>query len=334
MKSALYRAEEKRGATYVGLWRKDPSLLPRLLGNFYDTSPRGVALRRLFLALHIPPLWLEIAGRWIVDPAAKEKWLIFLRQYCFWRGVQRAIADRETWKRLTYGVPILMYHAFAEKGEAATRYVLPIRDFKLQMRALRLLRYRVISLDEYLDCLVRGQLPPARSVILTIDDGYQDNYLLVYPVLKQLDLPATIFLVSAYLGKTNRWDRDSVLTGRALFDRADAQEMQENGVSLGAHTRSHPALTRLSNEEMMEEICLSKVELEQILGRPLRLFSYPYGEYDHDVATVVQEACFEAACTTDTGLNTFQTPLFALRRTEIFGTFSLWRFLRAVSSGT
>lgn len=333
MKSDFYRAEEQRGALFVELWRKNPKLLSQLLGDFYDTSRRGIFLRRFLLALRIPPVWLEIIGKWIVDPIAKDKWSIFLRQYCFWRGVRRAMGAGETWRRLTYGVPILMYHAFGGKGEAATRYVLPIRNFKMQMWLLRLLRYRVISLDEYLEFLVEGQLPPVRAIVLTIDDGYEDNYLLVYPVLKQFGFPTTIFLVSNYLGKTNRWDPDSVLTGRALFGLREAKEMQENGISFGAHTHSHPALTRLSKEDVTEQICRSKVELEHILGRPIRLFSYPYGDYDQKVAAVVQKAYFEAACTTDTGLNTFQTPIFALRRTEIFGTFSLWRFLRAVSSG-
>lgn len=201
------------------------------------------------------------------------------------------------------------------------------------MWLLKFLKYHVIRLDEYLNCLSSGQLPPERSILLTIDDGYEDNYSLAYPVLKHFGLPSTIFLVSGYVGKANRWDENSILTGRTLFDNQEAKEMQKNGISFGAHTRTHPFLTKLSPQKIKEEICQSKLDLEQNLGLPIQFFSYPYGNYDKTVATIVEESGFAGACTTDIGLNTFQTSVFALRRTEIFGTFSLWRFLRAVLSG-
>lgn len=333
MINTSHHSEEERGAAYVELWRRDPKLLPQLLGNFYDTSARGVFLRRLLLAMHIPPRWVEIAGNWIVGKTEKEKWSVFLEQYYFWRGVHAAIGNHELWVRLTYGVPILMYHAFGGRGERATRFVIPIQKFRMQMWLLKFLKYNVISLEEYLKYLSDAHLPPACSVILTIDDGYQDNYSLTYPVLKLFGFPATIFLVSSHLGKSNSWDNDSVLTGRALFDKRAAEEMQKNGVSFGAHTCTHPSLTKLSQREIREEICQSKLELEQSLGIPIRLFSYPYGHYDKSVTEIVSESGFAGACTTDTGLNVFQTSAFVLRRVEIFGTFSLLRFLRAVFSG-
>ena len=333
MKRTQYHSEEERGSAYVELWRKNPKLLPELLGNFYDTSPRGVLLRRLLLATHIPPRWMEVAGNWIVSLVGKEKWSVFLLQYGFWFGVYRSIRNHATWTRLTQGVPILMYHAFGGPGEGASRFVLPVRKFKIQMWILRFLKYHVIRLDDYLKYMENGQLPPERSIILTIDDGYEDNYSLAYPILKQFGFPATIFLVSSYLGQTNRWDRDEILTGRALFGLTAAKEMQNDGISFGSHTRTHPFLTRLSQQQTREEICQSKADLEQNLGIRIRLFSYPYGDYDDQVAAAVKETGFDGACTTDTGLNTFQTSTFALRRTEIFGTFSLWRFLRAVFSG-
>jgi peptidoglycan/xylan/chitin deacetylase (PgdA/CDA1 family) len=227
-----------------------------------------------------------------------------------------------------------MYHAFGEEGENASRYVLPIQKFKAQMWLLRHLGFQVISLDEYLNCLGAYHLPPEKAVVLTIDDGYEDNYSLAFPVLKHFGLAATIFLVSDYMGATNGWDQDSVLTGRPLLDQQEAIEMRNSGISFGAHTCTHPLLTKLSEREIWEEISQSKLDLEQSLGIPIRLFSYPYGDYDTKVAAAVKEAGMEGACTVKTGLNTFETSVFGLRRTEIFGTFSLWRFLRAVSSGT
>lgn len=109
--------------------------------------------------------------------------------------------------------------------------------------------------------------------------------------------------------------------------------MQKDNISFGAHTCTHPFLTKLTVQEMREEIYQSKIDLEKNVSTAIQLFSYPYGDYDHNATTTVEELGFAGACTTDTGLNTLETSLFALHRTEIFGTFSIWRFLRAVSSG-
>jgi peptidoglycan/xylan/chitin deacetylase (PgdA/CDA1 family) len=333
MKGHEYSSEEERGRAYVERWRSNPKLLSELLGNFYDTSSRGIFLRRLLMAMNINPRWLEKIGHWIVSSFANEKWSAFRQQYSFWWAVRRAVGDRAIWQRLTQGVPILMYHAFGRNGETASRYVLPIRKFSVQMWLLKRLNYHVISLEEYLKFLSDSHLPPERSIIITIDDGYKDNYSLAYAVLKRFGFQATIFLVSHHLGKTNQWDKNSVLTGRVLVDQREAKEMQRDAISFGSHTCTHPFLTKLSEQKIQEEICQSKVDLEQSIGIPIRLFSYPYGDYDPKVAAAVQGAGFEAACTTDLGLNMLQTSVFILHRTEIFGTYSVWRFLRAVYTG-
>src|ERR1041385_3189005 len=145
-----HNTEEERGSAYVELWKQHPELLSELFGNFYDTSPRGIFLRRLLFALNIPPRWLKIVGTGLFNSMAKEKWSVFFQQYCFWWAVRRAIGNRQIWQRLTHGVPILMYHAFAGVGENASRYVVPIRSFRAQMWLLKHLGYHVISLEEYL----------------------------------------------------------------------------------------------------------------------------------------------------------------------------------------
>jgi peptidoglycan/xylan/chitin deacetylase (PgdA/CDA1 family) len=243
------------------------------------------------------------------------------------------VSDQKIWSRLTYGVPILMYHAFCEKGEPPGRYVHSIHKFKYQLRCLKLLGYQIIPLVDYLESLVDERLPPSGSVIITMDDGYSDNPKVAYPVLNHFKAPATFFLVSNYLGRVNDWDTNSELTGRQLFGLEDARKLQDDLIAFGSHTHTHPWLGTLPAEQARDEIESSKEELERQLGSCVLLFSYPHGDYNEVTPKLVEEAGYLGACTTTTGLNTPASSRFTLNRTEIRGNYSLPRFLRAVWFG-
>ncbi len=327
------RKEERRGAACVELWRKNPQLLPLLFPNFYDTSPRGILLRRLLVAFSIPIFWMAAPGFWLGKRAWRDKWEEFFQQASFWRGVRTALADRNTWDQLTHGVPILMYHAFCMYGEQPSRYIHSIDRFRLQLKLLKLLGYQIIRLEDYLQCVCEKKLPPRCSIVLTMDDGYIDNPAIAYSVLKQYNAPATIFLVSNYLGKKNDWDKDSLLTGRETFSAEIARQLQTGLIDFGAHTHTHPWLQRLSKEKAREEIETSKRELESLLRTSIRSFSYPHGDFNDLTPKLVEEAGFWGACTTQTGLNTPGCSCFTLYRTEIRGSYSILRFLKAVWFG-
>jgi peptidoglycan/xylan/chitin deacetylase (PgdA/CDA1 family) len=193
--------------------------------------------------------------------------------------------------------------------------------------------YIPITLKQFLACQRDHRLVPARSVVITFDDGYTDNYTHAYPVLRGRNIPATIFLVSDYIGLANQWDQQKQLAGRPLMSWSQVQELRTQGVQFGAHTCSHPVLTAISSNQAEEEITISRQQLESRLGMPVEVFAYPYGEYDPAIQAMVQEAGFVAGCTVDPGLNTLITPIFSLRRTEIRGTDSLPRFLLSLWMG-
>lgn len=237
------------------------------------------------------------------------------------------------WRQLTYGTPILMYHAIGLPGESASPYVMPVHRFGAQMTWLKRMGYIPITLKQFLACQRDRRLFPARSVVITFDDGYSDNYTHAYPVLQGRNIPATIFLVSDYIGLANQWDQQKQLAGRPLMSWSQVQELRTQGVQFGAHTCSHPVLTAISSNQAEEEITISRQQLESRLGMPVEVFAYPYGEYDPAIQAMVQEAGFVAGCTVDPGLNTLITPIFSLRRTEIRGTDSWPRFLLSLWMG-
>jgi len=330
---ALMADAEKAGAADYAVYQRHGQIISQALASFSEGSWRKLLLRRVLLALQLPPHWLARVGRFIARPSRQYSWYSFVQNYCYWRGVCRAAGAGHAWQQLTQGIPILLYHAFGGPGERPSRYIMPIARFSGQMRCLHLFRYHVISLEEFIDYCQSHRPPPPRSVIITFDDGYADNRSLAYPIVSRYRFPVTIFLVSGRVGSTNRWDHQGELVGRDLMSCSDVKEMSAAGIHLGAHSRSHPSLTSQLPEQAWDEIEGSQRDLKALLGIPIPAFAYPYGEYNADAQAMVERSGFRVACTADAGLNTLMTSPYALRRAEVYGTDAWPRFLLALWFG-
>jgi glycosyltransferase involved in cell wall biosynthesis len=331
--SELTADSENAGLACVEIWRRYPATLPFLLGGFTEANVKSLLLRRFLLMLRIPPRWLSVFGWFFGKSLLSYQGYLFLQSYCFWRGVQKAVADRETWRRLTHGTAILMYHSFAGHNQSASCYTIPIRRFQRQMAWLKWMRFSVLSLEEYLLCRKENRLPPAGSVVITIDDGYADNHTLAYPILRHYGFSATVFLVSERVGAFMNWDDQSELFGRPLLSWPEIMEMKRGGIQFGAHTQTHSRLTTLPVSQLRQEIEAERQALGVRIGGPVNSFAYPFGEYESTTKTVVEQAGYWGSCTVHSGLNTAATPLYALRRFEIFGTDSLLRFIVTLGLG-
>jgi peptidoglycan/xylan/chitin deacetylase (PgdA/CDA1 family) len=285
------------------------------------------------LAIDLPVDALRIVS-WLVGRGSRAKaWYSFVYTYAYWRAVRKAVPDTDTWERLTRGPVILMYHAIGHRGESPSRYVVPADTFRRQMRWLKRRGYRVLRLEELYRLRLDYRLPPGRSVVITLDDGYLDNYTLAGPILRRLDVPATIFLVSGAVGTANRWDTSGALAGRRLMDWPAIRTMRRWTIDYGAHTRTHRALTGVPEAELDGEVAGSRADLEQALGEPVVAFAYPYGQHNEVVRSAVDRAGFDVACGVADGVDSAATPRRALHRVEVFGTDSLVRFALAVWLG-
>jgi glycosyltransferase involved in cell wall biosynthesis len=330
---ALAKDLEKSGASSVELYRRFPPALPDLIGFFATYPLSWVFLWRLFLRIGLSPLLLDRLGIIIRDRVNTPNWYRFLERYCFWRGVSKASPSRRFWEDLTYGVPILLYHAFGAPGELPSRYIIPARRFARQMAWLKRTGYQVISLEEYLRYRWDFRLPPHRSIVLTIDDGYRDSWTLAYPILRRYEFPATIFLVSGQIGKAYHVRNESELDGRPMLEWEEITTMARNGITIGSHTRTHTDLTSLPSRLAAEEIEGSKADIEFELGRPVTVFAYPFGIHDPTIQALAQEAGFLGSCGIDSGRNTPITPLHNLRRVEVYGTDTIIEFVLAAYFG-
>ena len=129
-------------------------------------------------------------------------------------------------------------------------------------------------------------------VCITFDDGYRDNYTLAYPLLKQLDVPFAVYVSTGFLDNHNEmwW-----YPGQQLAMSTDELKTLDTDslCTIGAHTVNHLKLDSLSVEQQIAEIKNSKDELEQLLGHPIRHFSFPHGAHNDDTINICQELGFQ-----------------------------------------
>jgi len=326
----LLEDSRRQGSGQVALADRHPEMNAMIFGWFGSTSRREVAVRRLLLALRVPPQVLAPLGRLLPGEGRKEIWFHFVSRLAFWRAAREAM-DAERWERTTRGVPVLMYHAFSERDEG-DRYVVSRRALSRQLRLLALLGYRGVEFGEVARCLRERDLPPRRAVAITIDDGYRDNLEVAEPVLGRRGFPATVFLVSGKLGGVNDWTTDGALANRPLLSSEQVDELRERGITIGAHTRRHPELPEQSDEAVEEEVGGSREDLRSRFGE-VATFAYPFGLFDERAVAAAADAGFEGACTVEPRLVSLLDDPLRVPRVEVRAGESSLRFLLNVWLG-
>lgn len=211
------------------------------------------------------------------------------------------------------GVRIFCYHRIAvDKGDLAV----DPEDFRRQLELLVSFPGKVVSLNDAVRLLAEGG--QGRYVCLTFDDGYRDFEETALPLLHDIGFPVTLFITTGFTSGTvpMSWFQRP----RPLLSWADLTRIAKDDlVDLGAHTQTHPALPRLSEAEAREEIELPRREIEDRTGARVNFFAYPAGLHTPREHQLVADSGYEAAVTTDAGLNHPTTSRFALRRTLVEG---------------
>lgn len=204
------------------------------------------------------------------------------------------------------GFPILEYHMVKDDASPEERrYVVPPADFAEQLDYLAAEGYTTITPQDYARARKGKQQLPEKPVILSFDDGYEDNYRVVLPMLEERGMKAAFYMV------TNDIGLPGYLTWDNLFD------MQRRGMEIGSHTANHLPLTTLPPDKQREELRLSKLIMEWRGMHTIYSFSYPNGAYDAGVVAMLSEEDYLTAVTGEAGLNTLTTNPYLLHRVNI-----------------
>jgi peptidoglycan/xylan/chitin deacetylase (PgdA/CDA1 family) len=223
-------------------------------------------------------------------------------------------------------LPILLYERIDRIPPGSRypkRYVTP-EQFEAQLALLARRGYTSITFADYLTYRRGERRLPERPIIITFDDGYRSTRGVALPLLRKHGFTATIFLVAAYLGKTNGWDPAALQ--EPLLDAADIRALAAAGVEFGSHTATRARLTSLRPVEVLRELRTSREQLGGLLGRPVTVLCYPYGDYDRDTVQFARDAGYEAAVTTRRSMNGDATDLLALGRIAVTCLTSPGRF--------
>ena len=211
------------------------------------------------------------------------------------------------WARQQYVAPIIMYHRIDDKSKVSSLSVCP-ENFHRQIEFLKIHNYNVVKLEELPDLMKKRKLP-RRTIAITFDDGYENNYTCAYPVLKEFGIPATIFIVPALVGTEGYLTWDQIV------------EMSESGViSIGSHTMTHAWLSDLPEQKLDIEIFDSKRAIEGHLRKKVHSFSYPLGGFNSHVRDKVIKAGYRIAVATNPGKKYPKHDLFAMKRLRISKT--------------
>lgn len=225
------------------------------------------------------------------------------------------------WRRI-WGYPpdslprVLAYHKVTG-FESGVTWVSPQR-FISQIDYLLENSYRFIDEGAFLETLSGGRESDGRELLLTFDDGYGELLARAIPALVERRISALIFVISSFVGKENTWELG--LPGRKCthLSWSEITELAGKGFAFGSHTRTHRDLTRLKPDESIDELVRSKADIEEVLGRPVRSLSYPFGRFNAGISREAALAGYHAAFSMYPPGSSKSIDRFALRREAVY----------------
>jgi peptidoglycan/xylan/chitin deacetylase (PgdA/CDA1 family) len=218
-------------------------------------------------------------------------------------------------------VPVLVYHSIAQQhpGQTGEQRELDVdpATFRAEMDYLAREHHPVVSFADLIDALVgRATLPPS-AVVITFDDGWKNQFTAAFPVLRHYGFTATFFVYT-----------DAISNGSAFMTWDDLRTLEQAGMTIGSHSRSHPMLT-VRGVPLNEEIEGSREDIMRHLGTAPEFFAYPYGDVDHHVVDLVRTAGYLGARGMGEGPGNAPSDRYAVK--SVLATGNMSAFVREVS---
>ena len=220
-------------------------------------------------------------------------------------------------------VPVLTYHNFSDSKQ--NLMMVTKNDFEAQMKFLKDNGYSVITLDDMFDFLEYKKQIPQKSVVITIDDGWQGVYQYAYPVLQKYGFPATLFVYT-----------DLINGNRKTLDWDQVAELDKGVIDIQCHTKTHRNFNKIEDKESLKsyiadverEIGESTRLIKKKLNKDVKYLAYPYGETNNLVIAYLKKNGFRGAFTVKRDGNPFYMNHYTLNRSMIYGDFDLADFKR------
>jgi peptidoglycan/xylan/chitin deacetylase (PgdA/CDA1 family) len=221
----------------------------------------------------------------------------------------------------TVRIPVALWHHIGPLPGLKGERILNVTEevFRQEMQHLKNNEYKTLSIDEFIAQIKAGENPKQKSILLTFDDGYLDNYTTVFPILKEFGFKATFFIPLK----------------KSEISNTQLKEMSDAGMDIESHTMTHKVMRNVNNESTcIYEIINSKSILEEITGKPVKALAYPQCVFNNETVKYIQEnSCYELTfqCgnTKGTSIDMSWNNRFILHRSWAFN--DLGNFKRRIS---
>ena len=230
--------------------------------------------------------------------------------------------------------PVLLYHKIDRPTpdvKVHGAYTSP-RRFERQMSYLKRKGFTFYTASAMTDFYSDHGHFPEKGVCITLDDGWKDNYTCAFPILQKFEIPATIFLVPACVGRVTDLVTAEGEAPREHMSADDVREMSAAGIEFGSHSMNHKLFDRTEPAEIEAEVTESKKYIEDLVQKDCRVFAYPSGFFTEFAKDAIRRAGYSAAFSTVYGPDD-ASDIFALNRSEILRRHGYpFRFAKRVRS--
>ena len=209
-------------------------------------------------------------------------------------------------------IPVLYYHSV--NIPESNDIIISPKKIKQQLEYVKSLGYNTLTIYEFSSYILEKKPIPKKSILITFDDGYMDNYTNLFPILKSLSMKATIFVIAGGI------DDNYYLSSSQI------KEMVDYGIDIQSHTISHAHLNSLSHENKINELKNSRIKIEKLTNKKVISVAYPFGEFDEDTINATKEAGYSIAFTTNRGYDDQNSNVFKLNRLYVSSSFTFDEF--------
>ena len=229
-------------------------------------------------------------------------------------------------------IPVIFYHKIGyppKEARLKNLYVTP-ESFHRHLKYLKLRGFHTLNCEEYLKIKESKIKSHKKHILITFDDGYENNYTYAFPILEKFGFVATIFLVLKDIGKRVSWDESEENYPEEILSWEEILRMHDYGIDFQIHGYTHKHMERFDEEKLRGELIKAKKELEKKLNKNVRFLAYPYGTYNEKVKKIVRELGYYAAFTTWKGE---EKDNFEIRRIGVKYDHSLLKFIKYIEFG-
>lgn len=220
-------------------------------------------------------------------------------------------------------VPILCYHNIkdfsASAGEMTKTYTVKPANFAEQMKALSDAGYHSILPNQLYDYLVYNKPLPAKPVMITFDDTRGEQYSIGSSEMKKYNFKGVFFVMTVSINRPNYLSKEEI------------KNLSDSGNSIAAHTWDHHMVTKYAGEDWNTQLVKPKAKLEEIIGKPIPYFAYPFGLWNKEAIPEIKKSGYQMAFILSTKRDSID-PLFTIRRMIVSGNWSTERMMKSMES--